>query len=239
MNIPLLLMATVVVRQHRPTGVIYGSTYGELATVSRTGYTFDGWFTTASGGSEVTASTTVTTADDHTLYAHWTQVVTTHTLTFSAGTGGSITAPVSSPQTYDAGTVVTITASPSAGYSFDGWTGDTGSIANTSSASTTITMDGNYTIQANFTQIDYTLTVTVTPAAAVTGGCSVSGASATYHYGDSVSLSADAGTGWQFDNWAGDQTSGSFSMPASNVSITANFTQIDYTLTVQLPRAPA
>ena len=81
--------------------------------------------------------------------------------------------------------------------------------------------------------------MTVTPAAAVTGGCSVSGASATYHYGDSVSLSADAGTGWQFDNWAGDQTSGSFSMPASNVSITANFTQIDYTLTVTVAPAAA
>ena len=32
-----------------------------------------------------------------------------------------------------------------------------------------------------------------------------------------------AGTGWHFIDWTGDQTSGSFSMPASNVSITANF----------------
>jgi len=49
------------------------STYGTLPTPSRTGnYSFDGWYTAASGGSKVTAATTVTTTSNHTLYAHWT-----------------------------------------------------------------------------------------------------------------------------------------------------------------------
>jgi uncharacterized repeat protein (TIGR02543 family) len=52
--------------------VTYGSAYGTLATTSRTGYTFNGWFTAASGGTQVTAATVVTTAADHTLYAQWT-----------------------------------------------------------------------------------------------------------------------------------------------------------------------
>ncbi|MFU8892485.1 MAG: InlB B-repeat-containing protein [Luteolibacter sp.] len=52
--------------------VTFDATYGTLATVSRTGYTFDGWFTAASGGNEVTAATTVATAADHTLHAQWT-----------------------------------------------------------------------------------------------------------------------------------------------------------------------
>jgi len=51
--------------------VYYGETYGDLPTPTRTGYTFDGWYTAASGGSKVTASTTVTTASNHTLHAHW------------------------------------------------------------------------------------------------------------------------------------------------------------------------
>ena len=51
--------------------VTYDSAYGPLASASRTGYTFAGWFTSASGGSEVTASTTVAITADQTLYAHW------------------------------------------------------------------------------------------------------------------------------------------------------------------------
>ncbi|MEM4248058.1 MAG: InlB B-repeat-containing protein, partial [Candidatus Nanoarchaeia archaeon] len=52
--------------------VTYGSTYGALATTSRDGYAFNGWFTASTGGSLITASSTVTTAANHTLYAQWT-----------------------------------------------------------------------------------------------------------------------------------------------------------------------
>jgi hypothetical protein len=57
--------------------------------------------------------------------------------------------------TYDAGTVVTLEAVPSAGggFVFDIWTGDVGTIADVSSATTTITMNGNYSITANFVHI--------------------------------------------------------------------------------------
>ena len=51
--------------------VTYDSAYGTLATTSREGYTFLGWFTAASEGTQVTASTIVQTEADHTLYAHW------------------------------------------------------------------------------------------------------------------------------------------------------------------------
>lgn len=53
--------------------VTYGSTYGDLPAPARTGYTFKGWFTAADEkGIQVTAETTVTATDNHTLYAHWT-----------------------------------------------------------------------------------------------------------------------------------------------------------------------
>lgn len=51
--------------------VTYSNGYGTLPEPTRDGYTFLGWFTAADGGTEVTASTTVTTNKDHTLYAHW------------------------------------------------------------------------------------------------------------------------------------------------------------------------
>jgi uncharacterized repeat protein (TIGR02543 family) len=56
--------------------VTYGSTYGTLPSTSRTGYTFAGWFTASSGGSQVTSSSTVTITSNQTLYAQWTAFTT-------------------------------------------------------------------------------------------------------------------------------------------------------------------
>ena len=49
-----------------------GSDYGTLPTPTRTGHTFDGWFTAATGGTLVTSATTVTQTAAHTLWAQWT-----------------------------------------------------------------------------------------------------------------------------------------------------------------------
>ena len=54
--------------------VFANSTYGTLPTPYRLGYTFDGWFTAAEGGSLVTDATLISNSD-HTLYAHWTRIV--------------------------------------------------------------------------------------------------------------------------------------------------------------------
>ncbi len=42
---------------------------GALATPTREGYAFTGWYTTSTGGTQVTENTTIT--EDMTLYAHW------------------------------------------------------------------------------------------------------------------------------------------------------------------------
>ena len=55
------------------TTVYYGTTYGTIPTPTRDYYTFDGWYTAATGGSKITSSTTVNNSANHTLYAHWTQ----------------------------------------------------------------------------------------------------------------------------------------------------------------------
>lgn len=52
--------------------VTYGSKYNSMPTPTRTGgYNFAGWYTEATGGTEITSDTTVTTAKTHILYAHW------------------------------------------------------------------------------------------------------------------------------------------------------------------------
>ena len=48
----------------------YNTNYDNLPTPTRRFYDFVGWFT--EGGTEVTTSSVVSTASDHTLYAHWT-----------------------------------------------------------------------------------------------------------------------------------------------------------------------
>ena len=63
----------------------YNSTWGSpLCTPSRSGYTFDGWYTALSGGSKVTSSTKV--SGNKTVYAHWTKnVIITKTYKDSTG----------------------------------------------------------------------------------------------------------------------------------------------------------
>ena len=51
----------------------YNNYYSDLPTPSRDYYSFDGWFTSASGGSKVNTSTRISSKSNHTLYAHWTQ----------------------------------------------------------------------------------------------------------------------------------------------------------------------
>ncbi len=96
--------------------VTYGSTYGELPTPTREGYTFAGWFTEQNGGTQVTKETVVKTVADHTLYAHWT--ANTYTVKFDANEG-TVT-PAEKTVTYGShyGELPTPTRE---GYTFAGW----------------------------------------------------------------------------------------------------------------------
>jgi len=73
-----------------------------------------------------------------------------HDLTVGSSVGGSVTDPGEGTFTYDHGTEVDLVADADADYHFVEWTGDTGTIADTTSATTTITIEGDYSIQANF-----------------------------------------------------------------------------------------
>jgi uncharacterized repeat protein (TIGR02543 family) len=136
--------------------VTYDATYGSLATVTRTGYTLNGWFTAPSGGVQITSGTTVSITAAQTLYAQWT--ANSYTVTFD-GNGGGTPSPMSKSVTYDStyGSLATVSRT---GYTFNGWfTAASGGTQITSGTSVTIT--SAQTLYAQWTQ-DPKLPATVT-----------------------------------------------------------------------------
>lgn len=71
-------------------------------------------------------------------------------LTISGTAGGSVAVPGEGVYTYHAGAVVDLVGEPEEGYRFVNWSGDVDTTADVNAATTTITMQGNYTITANF-----------------------------------------------------------------------------------------
>jgi uncharacterized repeat protein (TIGR02543 family) len=73
----------------------------------------------------------------------------THTLSVSVNlSGAGLVYPTGGE--YRTGALVTLTASPARGYMFVNWTGDVGTVASVNATTTTVTMNGDYTITANF-----------------------------------------------------------------------------------------
>jgi uncharacterized repeat protein (TIGR02543 family) len=125
---------------------------------------------------------------------------TTYDLTMAVDpTEGGTTDPAVGVHTYAEGTVVDITATPNSGYAFDHWTGD---VADVNSATTTVTMDGDKTVTAHFTQITYDLTMAVDPAGGGTTDPAVG--IHTYAEGTIVDITATPSAGYEFDHWEGD-----------------------------------
>ena len=95
--------------------------YGKLdnlPTPTRSGYSFDGWYTTAEDGTAVTTDTVFD--NDTTIYAHWTRNSSggSHTTYYPVNTlakseGGSV---VVSTKSASKGSAVTVTVTPESGY---------------------------------------------------------------------------------------------------------------------------
>lgn len=144
----------------------HGSTLGTLPTPTRAAtaeysYTFAGWFTAASGGTQISSTTTVT--GNVTYYAHWTATKRSYTATFN-GNGGSTPSPSSITKEYNTalGTLPTCTRT---GYTFLGWY--TASSGGTKISTTTV-VTKDITYYAQWSINSYTLTFnpnggTVTP----------------------------------------------------------------------------
>ena len=93
-----------------------GQAIAEPKAPTRSGYSFDGWYTARTGGSKYDFSTPVTA--DLNLYAHWTAVAPkTFTVSFDAAGGSKVAS-----QKVEDGAKASRPADPTrSGYSFDGW----------------------------------------------------------------------------------------------------------------------
>jgi len=125
-------------------------------------------------------------------------------LTIASTAGGSVTMPGEGVFSCDMCVVVILVATPSSGYQFVNWTGDMDTIANVNAASTTITLNGDYSITANFEAIpagQYSLTISSVGCGFVnTPGEGI------FHYdeGTVVELVANAVGDNPFVKWFGD-----------------------------------
>jgi hypothetical protein len=89
---------------------------------------------------------------DHTIAATF-AAIDTYTITTSARGGGTVSNPGEGQFSYDHGSEVSIEAMAYPNYHFVNWTGtavDAGKVTDPSDDSTKVTMDADYTIQANF-----------------------------------------------------------------------------------------
>ncbi|MCI8833359.1 MAG: hypothetical protein HFJ19_04075 [Clostridia bacterium] len=136
----------------------------------------------------------------------------------------------SSISTMDVGATKTIANPTRTGYNFTGWTVTPNNVGSSISGTTFTMGSADTTLTANWTPAQYTVTVNKGM-----GIGTVTGAG-TYTYGQQVTVTATPNTntaqytyGWS--NWTGSGIAGSnnrsytFTMPAGNVTLTANGTQ--------------
>jgi len=199
----------------------YPGTVVDLVATPDSDYRFVGWTGAPDIIADVSAAaTTITMNRDCAITANFekipeTPVIIQYNLTISSTAGGSVMIPGEGTFTYDAGAVLDLVAKADSGYRFVNWTGDVTTIANVDGAFTTITMNGNYSIVANFATIppgQVTLTVSssaVGPAIttpSTNGGAVTSPGEATFTYdeGTVVDLEVEPDDGWRFVRWIGD-----------------------------------
>src|SRR5580700_7530269 len=209
-----------------------------LTATPASGWSFQGWGGACSG----TGACSLTMDAAKSVTATFTQITYTLAVSVAGGQGGKVT---SSPAgidcgatcsaSFNAGTPVTLTATPVSGWMFQGWSG-----ACSGTGTCGLIMDASKGATATFTQITYTLAVSVagsqggkvtsSPAGIDCGAA----CSASFNSGTAVTLTATPLSGWMFQGWGG-ACSGtgpcSLTMDAAK-SATATLTQITYSLAV-------
>jgi sugar lactone lactonase YvrE len=186
-------------------------------TTAGTQYTFTSWSDSGAISHSVTATsgTTSYTASFSTSYQLTTAV---------SPSGGGTVSPVSGTY-YAASTVVPVVATPNAGYVFSSWTGP---VANSGSASTTVTMSAAESVTANFiatvqvvvgtSPSGLSFSVDGTP---YTSAQTLTWTTGTTHTIATTSPQGTAGTQYNFTSWS---DSGAISHSVTATSGTTSYT---------------
>jgi len=197
-----------------------------LEAVADDGYHFLRW--TGDNGTitdTTTNDTTITMEGDYMITAEF--EINTYYLNVTSTANGSVINPGEDNYTYDHGTVVDLEAVADENYTFNKWSGDNGTVTDTTANQTDITMEGDYMITANFELNTYTLTISIDGE-----GTEVNYGEGehTFDHGTEVNLTAENVTGWEFQNWTGDESSDNMTMIftiTEDMGITAHFVETD------------
>ena len=206
--------------------------YGEAQKLTanafiKDGYTFKGWdiqtdaTTIVYTDEQKVSDLTTTNGATIKLYAVWEAI--DYTVIVVEGVANKSTANI--------GDVVTLTPDDKTGYTFTGWTivdGNGNSVAQTSN--TFVMPAANVTATANYEAKQHQITV-------------IDGTADTYTaiYEQTITLAANDKSGYNFTGWTVVDANGNaitvsgsqFTMPDADVTATAEFVMIDYTITVQ------
>ncbi len=136
--------------------VTNGEAYGTLATVTPpAGKKFDGWYTAATGGTKVNATTIVTNSADHTLYAHYTSYPSVHVITekYVDENNQPISGQANTTKLVSNAANYTKTPPTIAGYSYQKYQVDDGGFRTGNPSITNVT--GAHTVTMKYKKIDY------------------------------------------------------------------------------------
>jgi uncharacterized repeat protein (TIGR02543 family) len=198
------------------------------AVPTKLGYTFDGW-TSSAGGTYHGGSNFKMPFANVTLTAQWT--ANDYTVTYAAGGDGVSGLPGSATVKTDAGYTVSPAVPTRLGHTFDGWAA---SIGGTYHGGGSFVMPAeNVVLTAQWTAHYFTVSYAA-GAAGVSGlpGSATVLAETTY----AVASAVPAKLGYTFSGWTasfGGTYSGgnTFTMPFANVTLTAQWTPNNYTVT--------
>ena len=199
-----------------PTGLSKSYDYGTVVAITATpqnGYQFLSW--EGNGISNPNSiDTNVTITGSQTASAKFSPIQ--YSLNSISSVGGSVNDINGS---YSFGSQVTISATPDSGYSFSSWHEIGNSIADSSLATTSVTVEANQSIQATFTPLNYNFAVT----AGNGGSVSSSPTGNTQPFASDVSVSAIPKSGYFFTGWSGSGVS-DINASTTNVQISGNHT---------------
>ena len=194
---------------------------------TKTGYTFAGW----SDGTNIYEAddTFDMPAGNVMLTAQWTAI--DYAVTYDGnGSDGGIVPGDDTVYHYEDEVTVLSDEPTKTGYTFGGWSDG----ANMYNSGDTFTMPADdVTLTAQWTAIDYTVTYSGNGS----DGGVVPSDNTVYHYQDEVTVLSDepTRTGYTFAGWSDGtniyEAEGTFDMPADDVTLTAQWTAIDYTVT--------
>ncbi len=214
--------------------VSYDASYGALPSITRTGYTFDGWWTTSGNPvTQITENALVALSADQILYAKWTP--NSYKVTFDAE-GGEAVDPAFKYVSYDAlyGVLPSTTRT---GYTFDGWWTSSGGTGSEMEEDTTVAITAEQVLYAKWTGCQYTITFDANE-----GILGSSSTTATYGSAMPSQLTAPSRSGYDFVGYFDSQEGGTkyydASMQGSNnwdkdapATLYAHWTEASYTVT--------